>query len=500
MKRLALLEFFKKKRGVANNKTELKRRRTTIVQDGILVLSVASLLVFNAAARGVNLLMALGAFFVGFLAVDYFWGKRTLRNLDVVRKLPESVYAGEPFYVEIKLDATKRVSSSWAVVVEDVWEHEDPAFDAPRELKKEVAKEAEKKAEPDLSTLSRKEAKTAKKALKKANKANGKKNKKLTAKQASKTDAALREGVETLRPVVYFPTVRKFSTCSEYYVGVCTRRGVRRLKALTVSTRFPCGFFRSMKRFDASETMIVFPKIGRLSYAWDAFVAGRVAQEASVSTSLTSRIPDETVSIRDWRPGDSKRTIAWRATAKRDKLQSREFTKRQTRTVLLILDLWLDPNKKNRDANQRWKAVETAIAFAATLVEKYTEFGDSQLHFTLNGDTPITLDMDQPYDKLETNNDAPENWDTIVGGASTRHILTRLALAKPPKEDKLHETIHAARAFNMKDSQVFVVSAETVEPTRLGFEHWEDARFIDVSSPQFDTYFQLKQEEEESTV
>ncbi|MBP5622807.1 MAG: hypothetical protein J6X44_12415, partial [Thermoguttaceae bacterium] len=76
--------------------TELKRRRTSLVQDGLLILIVASLLVFNAAARGINLLMALSAFFIGFLVIDYFWGKRILRNLRVSRKLPDYVYAGEP--------------------------------------------------------------------------------------------------------------------------------------------------------------------------------------------------------------------------------------------------------------------------------------------------------------------------------------------------------------------------------------------------------------------
>ena len=134
MKRL-----FRKKDASATaepRQTELKRRRTSLVQDGLLILIVASLLVFNAAARGINLLMALSAFFIGFLVIDYFWGKRILRHLRVSRKLPDYVYAGEPFYVEIELDASKRRSASWAIVVEDSWAQEESEYDAPRDLKK----------------------------------------------------------------------------------------------------------------------------------------------------------------------------------------------------------------------------------------------------------------------------------------------------------------------------------------------------------------------------
>ena len=200
MKRLFQKVFSRKKNAhdapnppVEKEKTSraVKGTRTTVVEDGLLILAVAALLVFSSAARGINLLMALGAFFVGFVAIDYFWGKRSLRKLRVRRNAPDSAYVGEPFYVEIEIDATERKSSSWAVVVEDEWEDEDPLYNAPKDLKKQAAV---------------KEATTRKKELKKLGFFARLKRRRVEAKR---TDGALWEGVATLRPVVYFPTAPK---------------------------------------------------------------------------------------------------------------------------------------------------------------------------------------------------------------------------------------------------------------------------------------------------
>ncbi len=469
----------------ASQRVELKRRRTLLVQDGLLVLIVASLLVFNAAARGINLLMVLSAFFIGFLVIDFFWGKRILRNLRASRKLPEFVYAGEPFYVEIELDASKRHSSAWAIVVEDCWAREEPEYDAPLELKKRLSFVST--PDPDVSNLTRRSNKRLK-----AIGARKKKAKRISSKKVSRTDAALYSGVETLKPVVYFPSVRRLEKRKEYYIGVVARRGVRRLKSLTTSTRFPCGFFRSSERFDAADEIIVFPRVGRLTDSWTSLFEGQSAQKTSVSSSLTSRIPDETIAIRDWRSGDSKRTIAWRATAKRNRLQSRDFTKRQTRSVLVVLDLYLKPSASKEDSTDRWLKVEKAVSFTTTLIRRYTECGDLHLYFALNADIPeIELNNKNQNGAGVSRNIASNGWDSVMGGGSTCRAFTRLALALTPKEDGLYETLQSVKSFNLKEKQIIVVSPEPISPERLGKERWENAVFIDASSPSFDDYFEF---------
>ncbi|MBR4103782.1 MAG: hypothetical protein IKK39_06940, partial [Thermoguttaceae bacterium] len=96
-----------------NERGGAKRRRTVLFQDGLGALSVAAFLFLGATIREVNLLMALGAFFVGFAVLDYWQGRRSLRRLRVFRKTPDAIFAGEPFEVEIEIDATRRRSSAW---------------------------------------------------------------------------------------------------------------------------------------------------------------------------------------------------------------------------------------------------------------------------------------------------------------------------------------------------------------------------------------------------
>ena len=482
-------------------------KKTALVQDGVAIIAAAALLVFSAAARGVNLLLALGAFFIGFLVVDYVWGARTLKKLHVKRRLPDSIYAGEPFYVEIEIDGTRRRSPSWAIVVEDEWSPEDPCFDVPAPLKSRAQERAE--AEMNATLIHGKKRKN-KKRRRPGKRVSDKADEALQNKDSLELPqigySAISRGDATIRPVVYFPTVRTTEKLKEYYVGVMMRRGRRQLVALTVSTRFPCGFYRSSRRVPAREDVLVLPRTGVLTSDWDAY-AGSLTQETSVATSLTSRAPDETVAIRDWRPGDSSRTIAWRATAKRNKLQTREFAKRQTRTIVIVLDLYAPSATRDRKTPcdpALWERVEKAVSFTATLVKEWST-SDSRLVFTLNADE-IGAETNV-NDGLEGNNESQSEWNEIFGGGSTLRVMSRLAVAVETNNDRLGELLNATRSHAPKDAQIIVVSLgykreatdaisvkdlEEVSSWTYGsFLQPDNVHFIDASSEDFDRYFQF---------
>ena len=476
---------------IGKNKPLRGKTKTVLVQDGVAILAAAGLLIFSAAARGVNLLLALGAFFLGFLIVDYFWGALSLKKLVVKRKLPDVIYAGEPFYVEIELDGTGRRSPAWSIVVEDEWEEESPWFDVPEELskKREVAKRKER-------TLNARKMRKKEK-IRQGRKFFSDKNR-ADSSDADQRDSeflpsAVADGAATIRPVVYFPAIKTTEKLKEYYVGVMTRRGRRKLKALTISTRFPCGFYRSSRVIPASATVLALPRTGVLTGEWDVY-AGSLTQEASVATSQTSRAPDETVSIRDWRPGDSSRMIAWRATAKRNRLQSREFAKRHTRTIILVLDLYASPReasrKNERDPELR-RLVEKAVSFAATLVKEWS-VADSRLLFTLNADE---VDESGEIERRD-------EWNEILGGGSVLGAFSRLAVAVETNEDRLEELLGGARARAPRDAQIVVVSIARGRESTLQTTWTSDelrgetsadggaALFVDASSEFFDRYFE----------
>jgi len=419
---------------------QTRRRRTALVQDGLAILCVAAMLIFNATARGINLLLGLGTLIVGGVFVGRLVGVRSLRGLRASRKTPDAVYVGEPFYVEIELDATSRRRSSWAIVVEDCWENVKRGRASFQKGKKEKASLTNESLDDDL---------------------------------AEKLDEA-----STSRPVVYFPSIRKGERLKAYYAGIATRRGRRALLQLTISTRFPFGFFRIAERFEAKGSIVAFPKIGVLTDSWRAF-ADEATRENVVTIDRTSRMPDETTSIREWVPSDARRSIAWRATARCGRLMAREYVRRGKRSVVLVLDLF------QNETSNREKEVELAVSFVATLIDRRCAQRDAQIFATLNADESEDAKIKRVSDKDER--DMIE-WNAVDAG-DARRAQTRLAFARSTEVDRLREILEDAQHRFTTNATIIVASVAPVDAGRLGNARFEGARFIDVSSAEFQRLF-----------
>lgn len=509
---LSLLKTLKIKK---RRKKKAKRRRTALFQDGVGALSVAAFLFLGATIREVNLLMALGASFAGFAALDYWGGRRTLRRLRVARILPDAIFVGEPFVVEIEIDASERRSSAWGLVVEDAWTAQKTSLKPAFLL--ELLKSSASAAQTSENSENAKE------------KAKGRKERKRRRKQTVTDGGFGKEETTpaiaaTLRPTAYFPRVRGGERRRERYGGVVAVRGVRRLETLTVSTRFPCGFFRSSERFDAPAEILVFPKIGVLTERGNALVGGASTQKAALPTARTSRVQDETLTIRDWRLGDSKKAIHWRATAKRNELQAREFEKRDDCVAVLILDLFFDetsangaenrekPNKlavsagwdddgdsekegkekgweerRKSDAvrasadeeRRRAETIEAAVSFAATTLDCWAR-SNAKFLLAINGDFADESATDGAIGSVG------------AGGGALRRALARLATVEPPRRDRLAELAAAIDPRTLADARVFVVSVAPIvgDRGRTWLERRSPARFVDVSASDFREFFQ----------
>lgn len=488
-----------------------KRRRTVLFQDGLGALSVAAFLFLGATIREVNLLMALGSFFAGFAVLDYWLGRRSLRRLRVARKAPDAVFAGEPFDVEIEIDATRRRSSVWGIVVEDEWTRQESdrerRFGAPSQQGETVktGKIGEERKEGEK--VKRKEKKERKEKKKGRNRKNGK-NGEIAQDEARPNVAA------TTRPTAYFPQVKGGERRRERYCGVVARRGVRRLATLTASTRFPFGFFRSSERFDAPDEILVFPKIGVLTDRWNVAVGG-ARRETTVSTARTSRIAGETLNVRDWRPDDAKRAIHWRATAKRGKLQARDFEKRENSVNILILDLFFnernaaelsfnasrgengefrkdgenakikanggngetgkrernrrEPNRLNAQEQARRSAlVEKAVSFAATLIDRWTRSNDAKFLLAINGDDSAAFDEnDARVGLVEMGDIGVLSGRVDLGSGAFRRASARLATVEAPRRDRLTEIAASLDPRVLANAQIYVVSVAAFDGSRL---------------------------------
>jgi uncharacterized protein (DUF58 family) len=82
-------------------------------------------------------------------------------------------------------------------------------------------------------------------------------------------------------------------------------------------------------------------------------------------------------SIRDYRPGDSARSLDWKASAKAQRLKVREFAREDERRVELVLDSILPPRARSPALDERF---ERAVNFSACLAWHFYEIS-SQMKF-----------------------------------------------------------------------------------------------------------------------
>ena len=137
----------------------------------------------------------------------------------------------------------------------------------------------------------------------------------------------------------------------------CERRGEVLSAGLRLTTRFPFGFFEKSRIIPVPGRYLVLPSSGLVGMPGLApVVAGVDEQLARVGHG------DEFYGLRDARPGDDARTIAWKVTARRDKLIVREFQRPAARRVVLVV-----ANVVPRGVEEARSQVERAIAVAASL-------------------------------------------------------------------------------------------------------------------------------------
>ena len=118
--------------------------------------------------------------------------------------------------------------------------------------------------------------------------------------------------------------------------------------------------------------LIVLPARGRIDLAgfrrWLLKSGGESDRSRRVLRRATVD-PADVRGVRPYRPGDSRRSIHWRTTARAGELMVREYDAAPSAALVLALDPWLpdDPNDTQR-AN-----LEAALSLTATLAAAYCE-------------------------------------------------------------------------------------------------------------------------------
>lgn len=171
-------------------------------------------------------------------------------------------------------------------------------------------------------------------------------------------DLVLGDGV-LAEPRVVFVRVAPCGTRSAGYQLSLPRRGVYRFGPLRLSSRFPLGIGERGQTFEQSAELFVYPALGRLLPAWQQRDR-RLQDSQSATAPRTGLMDDEFHSIREYRPGDNRRAVHWRSSARNAALMVREHQQNRQAEIVLLLDLCSAAAASADD-------LETAISFAATL-------------------------------------------------------------------------------------------------------------------------------------
>lgn len=102
----------------------------------------------------------------------------------------------------------------------------------------------------------------------------------------------------------------------------CIVRGEFRLGPVVVSTGDPFGFFQPTRRIDATQRIVVYPRIMPL----ERFpLPGGVLTGGDPQRFITQNVTTNAAGVRDYVSGDSINRMHWRTTARRNKLTVKEF-------------------------------------------------------------------------------------------------------------------------------------------------------------------------------
>ena len=114
-------------------------------------------------------------------------------------------------------------------------------------------------------------------------------------------------------------------------------RGVHELGPVALQVRGPLGLLDRTHRFERRDTIVVAPSIAGVRRYRLLSLQHRL-RDAGVRAIRRRGEGTSFANLRDYTPGDDPRHIDWKATARRRKPITREFTIEQGQTVMIVID------------------------------------------------------------------------------------------------------------------------------------------------------------------
>lgn len=133
----------------------------------------------------------------------------------------------------------------------------------------------------------------------------------------------------------FLPFVSVMSESSVYVNFTFEKRGRHSIDELYLCSAFPFNFFVRCRKIKKSFDFVVFPEPKKCQLA--SYFQERARTSGELPVSKAGFYP-EMISIRDYISGDPLRYINWKATAKTDKLQTKELSSASFNPIVIDFD------------------------------------------------------------------------------------------------------------------------------------------------------------------
>jgi uncharacterized protein (DUF58 family) len=185
----------------------------------------------------------------------------------------------------------------------------------------------------------------------------------------------------------YFPKIPAQSELSQTMRVVYEKRGVYGFGDFYLSSGFPFIFLTQKIVSAIREKVIVYPEINEV----DASLPGLTKEGDALSYSAMRR-GEEFSSIREFRYGDDRRNIHWKASAKTARLMVSEYAAEEPKKLTVILDNLMPPDDR---------VFENAISLAASLADSFLRDGFYVRLFTCRKVVPFGSGSQHLYKILD---------------------------------------------------------------------------------------------------
>ncbi len=238
-----------------------------------------------------------------------------------------------------------------------------------------------------------------------------------------------------IRRAFFFVPAR--SKVNGFGLALFPHRGRFCLTEIELRTRFPFSFFVKIHRYFVNQDVRVYPAVYRLPEEVLARVADGILMESPYRGDS-----QQLSHLRDYGSFDSSKRIHWKASAKLEKLQVKEFQRETGRELSLYFDCY--PESSDAAGEE---TVEKAISLLASLaflfldkgIEAKILFADRTFDLSASGASILPLldylaDLQTGLPETESRPQMPSNPDAVVMELRSTQVPSKLSLQWPAKK------------------------------------------------------------------